>query len=498
MILNQINLQHCKAASAELSRRFGLNQFDIGLIQEPYIFKDKVKGLDSGDIIYFPGRSKPRTCIYIKRDIKYITLPQFCTGDETTIKVSLRDVSGCEFEVILCSAYCPFDSTSAPPSSTLIELTKFANSSHKHLIIACDSNAHNVIWGSSDTNSRGSQIFDYILSENLTILNKGNEPTFINSTRREVLDLTLATSFITNKITNWSVLGEPTLSDHRCIEFSLSSIPAVKVKFRNPRITDWTKYKKFLSRNLEGLNQIEIKNDSSLNSYAQSFQVAITEAFKNSCKEKTKMSNRPVPWFTNRLREQRKSVRKLWNRSKKKVKRGLLDDPVVKQYQVELTLYKNEIMRSKKVSWQRKCEEIESTEEGSRLYKLLSKDTNVSIGSFKKSDGSYTNTLEESLELLLKVHFPNCITLTSMNKILDYREEHGMADVTGSSKEVNNQIEKLREQALSGYASEVADLVVSAEKVKHAIKSFKPYKSPGGDEIFPALLQRELDMGIYF
>ena len=498
MILNQINLQHCKAASAELSRRFSLNQFDIGLIQEPYIFKDKVKGLDLGDIVYFPSGSKPRTCIYIKRNIKYSTLPQFCTGDETTIKVFLRDASGCEFEVILCSAYCPFDSASDPPSRSLIELTNFAKSTNKHLIIACDSNAHNVVWGSSDTNTRGIQIFDYILEENLTILNKGNEPTFINSVRSEVLDLTLATPFITSKIRNWSVLSEPTLSDHRCIEFSLTSIPAIKVKFRNPRKTDWTKYKKQLSKNLLDLKQIKIEDERSFNFYAQNFKVAIIAAFKSSCKERTKMSNRPVPWFTDRLREQRKFVRRLWNRSKKKIKRGHFNDPIVKQYQVELTLYKNEIMRSKKISWQRRCEEIESTEEGSRLCKLLSKDTNVSIGSFKKPDGSFTHNLEESLELLLKVHFPNSIVLTQMNQVLDYRGEHGMTTVTGSSNEKKDtrldRIEELRKLAFSGFSSEIADLVVSPEKVSWAIKSFKQYKSPGGDEIFPALLQNGLDL----
>jgi hypothetical protein len=56
----------------------------------------------------------------------------------------------------------------------------------------CEANAHNTIWGSTNTKIKGEQIFELINSESLLILNKGSEPTFVNSVRKEVLDVTLA------------------------------------------------------------------------------------------------------------------------------------------------------------------------------------------------------------------------------------------------------------------------------------------------------------------
>ena len=471
MIINQINLQHCKAASAELSRRFGLNQFDIALIQEPYIYKDRVRGLDfSGDIVYLPANFKPRTCIYVRKNIKFLTLPQFCTGDETTIKILFKDDSGSETEVILCSAYFPFDSPDPPPSNNIKKLVNFCKTSNKHLIIGCDSNAHNVLWCSKDTNTRGAHILDFILSNNLSLLNMGNEPTFINSVRSEVLDLTLASSFMQHKITDWHVLDEPTFSDHRCIHFKISSTPAAKLKFRNPKKTNWDLYKSSLSGKLTDLSSLIINSELRLNEYADKLQNAIISAYKDNCKEQTRTANRKVPWFSGHLAKLKEDTRKLWNKSKKKIKRGMFNDPVVLSYKQSSNKYKTEILKAKKESWKRKCEEVGSVNEGSRLYKLLSNDSNQGLGSLRKTDGTFTQSIDECLTTLLESHFPNSVLVTPD----DLWE-----------KQLNNS-----EVNISDCCASLAASIVTPERIIWAIDSFSPFKSPGRDEIFPALLQQ--------
>jgi hypothetical protein len=42
-----------------------------------------------------------------------------------------------------------------------------------------------------DINPRGECLMEYLVSINLSILNKGNEATFVISNRKEVIDLTL-------------------------------------------------------------------------------------------------------------------------------------------------------------------------------------------------------------------------------------------------------------------------------------------------------------------
>jgi hypothetical protein len=46
---------------------------------------------------------------------------------------------------------------------------------------------------------------EYLVSTNLNILNKGNEPTFVISNRKEVIDLTLGTDKIGDLVTNWHI-----------------------------------------------------------------------------------------------------------------------------------------------------------------------------------------------------------------------------------------------------------------------------------------------------
>ena len=74
-------------------------------------------------------------------------------------------------------------------------------------IIGCDANAHHTIWGSTDTNSKGEYLAQFIYTNNLEVINipnrdknEGNKYTFVTGNRQEVLDLTLASPVISKKI----------------------------------------------------------------------------------------------------------------------------------------------------------------------------------------------------------------------------------------------------------------------------------------------------------
>ena len=45
-------------------------------------------------------------------------------------------------------------------------------------LISADANSHHTVWGSSDINNRRDGLLNYILSNDLYILNKGSRPTF--------------------------------------------------------------------------------------------------------------------------------------------------------------------------------------------------------------------------------------------------------------------------------------------------------------------------------
>ena len=89
------------------------------------------------------------------------------------------------------------------------------------LIIGCDANAQHLGWSSKDINDRGETLFTYLVRSELVVANIGNEPTFRNAIRREVLDLTLANSGAQHFIEHWKVSDKPSLSDHAIIKFRI-------------------------------------------------------------------------------------------------------------------------------------------------------------------------------------------------------------------------------------------------------------------------------------
>jgi hypothetical protein len=98
---------------------------------------------------------------------------------------------GTERRVVICSAYLLYSSEDPPPTKELEELMRYCEEEHLYLIIECDSNAHHMMWGITNCNSRGEDLMEFISAYSLEILNQGKEPTFCNECRLKVIVITL-------------------------------------------------------------------------------------------------------------------------------------------------------------------------------------------------------------------------------------------------------------------------------------------------------------------
>jgi hypothetical protein len=105
-------------------------------------------------------------------------------------------------EIVLGSAYLPYDDAVLPPPGDLERLVVVCRAGGAHLIIGCNANAHHISWGSSDINKRGESLLYYIMANGLDIMNRGYRPTFVTSNRQEVIDITIATLYAGNFIKN--------------------------------------------------------------------------------------------------------------------------------------------------------------------------------------------------------------------------------------------------------------------------------------------------------
>ena len=147
---------------------------------------------------------------------------KFCSRDLTTIKID-RQITGGHRGLILSSVYLPYD-VGNPPTRELEQLADHCTNSGDHIIYGCDANSHHEIWGSSDVNTRGEHLLEFLIANRLRLLNVGIKPTFSNRVRKEVIDITFCTESVVGKVEEWRVSNEPSLSDHSYITFKINTM----------------------------------------------------------------------------------------------------------------------------------------------------------------------------------------------------------------------------------------------------------------------------------
>lgn len=132
-------------------------------------------------------------------------------------------------------------------------------------------------------------------------------------------------------------------------------------------------------------------------------------------------------------------------------------------YKSMLKEYNKARKTAKTEHWRKFCEDIDSTKDTARLRKILSK--SPSVPSYLQSpDGTYTQSSEESNNLLMDTHFPGSVEINPQS----------ICNQHSNYNYINHNL-------FPG--------LISEDKVRWAISSFEPFKSPGPDGIFSKMLQ---------
>lgn len=449
----QINLHHCKAASVALLLRLTTGAVDLVFIQEPWVRGGRVCGLKTPGfkLMVATGGGSPRACILARNSLNIFFLSSFSDMDVTAASLELNGRS-----IWLASAYFP--NPGQIPPEKVSGLIREAESRGHQLVVCCDANAHHPIWGSTDTNERGETLLEFLLSTNLYICNRGSEPTFVTSRRQEVLDLTLVSDSLSDRIDDWKVLEEHSFSDHRYLEFSLRERGPVEVVSRNLKRTNWVKYRETFSGLLDKKPLSEPHSLAEIDCLVDHITNVCNRSLDAACPSAKPRGKKKPPWWSNELQSSRDSCRKLFNKAK-----SSRADEDWSAYRLQLKSYKKMIRNAKCDSWKNFCGNIEDVSEASRLRKVLASSP-CTLGYLKDSDGVWSTSSGESLELLLNTHFP------------------------GNSMTPFQALERSDAQA-----SEIASEIINMPTLIWAIKSFRPYKSPGPDGIIPAEMQQVSD-----
>jgi len=464
----QGNLQHSKSASAVLAQSIAEERAPlVALIQEPWVYQGAIRGLSTKKGSLYSGGSaeeSPRACIVASKNLDILPLPQLSSKDAAAVQLRHK-IGGKERTVVLASVYLPGNSRELPPSAEMKKIVDYCRQAGISLLIGCDANAHHESWGSKDSNRRGEALFEYLIYSDLDLLNRGEENTYVFGNRQSVIDITVCSPELVDDVKEWNVTPEATLSDHRRISFNLKTDKKEPRLYRNPRRTNWEVYKENLEERMKwaARERAEEYSATEIEESTEKLQRAVMGAYHKACPLSKERNKPTTPWWNAELSRLRKSSRKL-------LRSALASGSEAnwRAYREEHNAYKAEIRRAKRESWKDFCAGVESAPAMARLHKLMKKDATCRIGAFRRSDGTYTSTKEESLGLLLEVHFPG-------------------------SEPVPMLQDRTPLEAPTEEDWHLAEKVVSRERVCWAIKGFDRYKAPGEDGIFPALLIEGLE-----
>ena len=319
-----------------------------------------------------------------------------------------------------------------------------------------DSNAHSVLWGNSSNNSRGDELEEFVFGNNLTTLNVGNTPTFESGVGKSFIDLTMTNINALNRVQNWRVDEEASLSDHRYIKFVYERGLNSDHWFRNVRKTNWRLFQNVLWNRKDPQNSLMTTSD--LDEEAKDLTEVIMEAFNGACPARKALKRKPVPWWNDELTQLRKKVRVSY---RSYIREG---KPVRHLYKTMIQEYKKGIASAKRDSWKNYCSEVSDIKDIGKLVRCISGRKYNEVGLVKDEGGSYAKTPNEALTKMMDCHFPGSVDT----------DEPAL-----SSGPLPTEIMDIRE----------VEGIVTEQKVVKAFNSFKSFKAPGADGIRPVFLK---------
>ena len=459
----QINLQHCKAASECLISDVGSNLQTppVLLIQEPYLYRGQPKLNLINYNIYYKSKDN-RSLIAAPRCLKAWSMDSLSDRDNTTILLE----DNTKRQILIVSSY--LDITNGDVIGNVLEkIIEFSRVEKIPIIIGMDSNSHSTLWGCDVNNSRGDKLEEWIIQSNLSIVNSGNEKTYVAPTGSSIIDITLISSEMLPLVKNWRVDLEHNFSDHRKIIYRVDFSAFIEINTRSYKSKTWTTdFKRILGSKTCG-ELPYIWNEEILDRELENLQAKILKALNVACPLKTvKIKPKPSNWWNQELKNLRKRAKldyKTWH--------ALQTDENYSIYKASRKAFYKQLKKCKTESWIEFCDSIQNTKSLSKISKSLTIPKNPPIGILKK-DGDIAKNGLKSLEILMDCHFPDSVSI-------DNHKSDQVAQAT------NILHENIKNEDYLSY--------ITIQKVKTSIKSFGWNKTSGPDGFKPIVLQNLTD-----
>lgn len=204
LAVGQINLNHCRIATAPAAKYQNESGLDIMLLQDPYVLNNK---LHSFPLAWRYVASRNNRAWLAISNASIIMTPIKIAESSAFIEIQTKSGT-----ITLGSQYI------APAEDFIERLNEWENLVNnvnlRNFVLGGDFNARSPFWGYGYTDERGTQIMDLLIEKALTVQNDPHSiPTFETGGRKGWPDLTLART--TRPIIDWRVQDTYSASDHK-------------------------------------------------------------------------------------------------------------------------------------------------------------------------------------------------------------------------------------------------------------------------------------------
>lgn len=446
-----------RVATDEAVRRCIEEKIDVLLIQEPYTRDRKVR--TTGGRVYFDSRGQEEiwsAVLVLNEEIGAVMDAQETDG--TCVSVRLEK-NGKSLQVV--SLYCrPSEGIEGQLMKLETILRKKVN---KSVICGGDFNARSGLWWSGNTDERGSKVEDVIMAWDLQVLNVFSRLTTFENTQggRSNIDVTLATRDLGRRIENWKV-HEETLSDHRLMSWDMKEVGRrienhLTEGVYDLRRVDWRDFDHSLVREVESLDVADLTAQEHARRVQDMVRRVMEEQFP-----KSKKGTKKVYWWSDelgRLRVELRRRNRIWRRT------GTEEDR--RRFVRARTDYIWNIRKQKRLMWEKMIADEDGDPWG-RVYKIASGRTKKEtlLVSLEKQDGTFTQTIEETLKIMVEGLLPD--------------------DNEGEDTEAQREIRSQVPEESTGENEED----FREEELTWAVKQMKDGRAPGCDGIKSEVVKR--------
>lgn len=365
------------------------NKVDILLLQEPYVLRGRLVPLETDP--YRVALSLPTVRQKGERNIQVLIRNDLTSENFVVLTINFNGK-----QVNLISAYFKYR---FPTATHLATLSTILRKLKGEIIIGTDVNAASSLWHSDATDGKGELVKIFLIYRDLHCLNLPDNPyTFEGPRGHSNIDVTVASADISDHIQSWKVLRGITNSDHNAIAFKLGLsshlIYTQRPKRFNLMKAEWAKLSSLLQVPLD----IDNNHENAAVSLMDRLQLACSTAIPLG---QPKIKPKPPWWTKNVIHARRAQRRASRNRYKS-------DGSLTEEYKELRNNYTKILRASKIVSWRKFCT-LDNKNPWGKVYKWLKKGSKSFsvISALQKEDGTFTETVEETVSYLLNALIPN-------------------------------------------------------------------------------------------